>query len=40
MHDLVEMQRMADDINAAIEALQDVIKAYMKEAATDTLSAG
>ena len=40
LHDLAELRRMADDINAEIEALQDVIKAQMEEAATDTLSAG
>lgn len=31
---------MADDINAEIEALQDVIKAHMEETATDTINAG
>ena len=40
LHDLAELRRMADDINAEIEALQDVIKAHMEETATDTINAG
>lgn len=40
LHDLTELRRMADDINAGIEALQDAIKAHMEEAATDTINAG
>ena len=40
LHDLAELRRMVDDINAEIEALQDAIKAHMEEAETDTLSAG
>ena len=40
LHDLSELRRMADDINAEIEALQDVIKAHMEESEMDTLSAG
>ena len=37
---LAELRRMADDIYAEIEALQDVIKAHMEETATDTINAG
>ena len=40
LHDLAELRCMADDINAEIEALQDVIKAHMEETATDTINAG
>ena len=40
LHDLAELRRMADDINAEIEALQDVIKAHMEEAETDTICTG
>lgn len=40
LRDLAELRRMADDINAEIEALQDVIKALMEETATDTINAG
>lgn len=40
LRDLAELRRMADDINAEIEALQDVIKAHMEETATDTINAG
>lgn len=40
LQDLAELRRMADDINAEIEALQDVIKAHMEETATDTINAG
>jgi len=40
LQDLAELRRMADDINAEIEALQDIIKAHMEETATDTINAG
>ena len=40
LHDLAELRRMADDINAEIEALKDAIKAHMDETAADTISAG
>lgn len=38
--ELTELRRMADELNAEIEAIQDAIKAHMTEADTDTLTAG
>ena len=38
--ELTELRRMAEDLNAEIEALQDAIKMHMEEADADTLTAG
>lgn len=40
LNELTELRRMAEDLNAEIEALQDAIKAHMEEADADTLTAG
>ena len=40
LNELSELRRMADELNAEIEAIQDAIKAHMTEADTDTISAG
>ena len=40
VNELSELRRMADELNAEIEAIQDEIKAHMTEADTDTLTAG
>ncbi len=40
LNELSELRRMADELNAEIEAIQDVIKAHMTEADTDTITAG
>lgn len=40
LNELAELRRMAEDLNAEIEAIQDAIKAYMTEADTDTITAG
>jgi len=40
LNELTELRRMADDISAEIEAIQNEIKAHMNEANTDTLTAG
>ena len=40
LNELSELRRMADELNAEIEAIQDEIKAHMTEADTDTLTAG
>ena len=40
LNELTELRRMAEDISAEIEAIQNEIKAYMNEANTDTLTAG
>ena len=40
VRDLRELRRMADELNAEIEAIQDAIKAHMTEADTDTITAG
>ena len=38
--ELAELRKMAEDLNAEIEAIQEAIKAHMTEADTDTLTAG
>ena len=38
--ELAELRKMADELTAEIEAIQDEIKAHMTEADTDTLTAG
>ncbi len=38
--ELAELRKMADDLNAEIEAIQDEIKAHMTETETDSLTAG
>lgn len=40
LNELAELRRMAEDLNAEIEAIQDSIKAHMTEADTDTITAG
>jgi len=40
LNELTELRKMADDISAEIEAIQNEIKAHMNEANTDTLTAG
>lgn len=40
LNELSELRRMADELNAEIEAIQDAIKAHMTEADTDTVTAG
>ena len=40
LNELSELRRMADELNAEIEAIQDAIKAHMTEAETDTNTAG
>lgn len=40
LNDLTELRKMADDLNAEIEAIQEEIKAHMTEADTDTITAG
>ena len=40
LNELSELRRMADELHAEIEAIQDEIKAHMTEADTDTLTAG
>ena len=40
LNELSELRRMADELNAEIEAIQDAIKAHMTEADTDTIKAG
>ena len=40
LNELSELRRMADELTAEIEAIQDEIKAHMTEADTDTLTAG
>lgn len=40
LNELSELRRMADELNAKIEAIQDAIKAHMTEADTDTITAG
>ena len=39
-NELSELRRMADELNAEIEAIQDEIKAHMTAEETDTLTAG
>ena len=40
LNELAELRKMADDLNAEIEAIQNEIKAHMTEADTDTITAG
>ena len=40
LNELSELRRMADELNAEIEVIQDAIKAHMTEADTDTITAG
>ena len=40
LNELTELRKMAEDLNAEIEAIQAAIKAQMTEADTDTLTAG
>ena len=40
LNELSELRRMADELNAEIEAIQDAIKAHMTKADTDTITAG
>ena len=40
LNELSELRRMADELNAEIEAIHDAIKAHMTEADTDTITAG
>ena len=37
LNELSELRRMADELNAEIEAIQDAIKAHMTETGVDTL---
>ena len=38
--ELADLRKMAEDLNAEIEAIQDEIKAHMTAEETDTLTAG
>ena len=40
LNELTELRKMAEDLNAEIEAIQEAIKAHMTEADADTLTAG
>ena len=40
LNELSELRRMADELNAEIEAIQDEIKAHMTAEETDTITAG
>ena len=40
LNELSELRRMAEELNAEIEGVQDAIKAHMTEADTDTITAG
>ena len=40
LNELAELRKMAEDLNAEIEAIQDEIKAHMAENDTDTITAG
>ena len=40
LNELTELRKMAEDLNAEIEAIQEAIKAHMTEADTDSLTAG
>ena len=40
LEELSELRKMADELTAEIEAIQDEIKAHMTEADTDTITAG
>lgn len=39
-NELADLRKMAEDLNAEIEAIQDELKAHMIEAETDTITAG
>ena len=40
LNELTELRKMAIDLNAEIEAIQEEIKAHMTEADTDTITVG
>ena len=40
LNELAELRKMADDLNAEIEAIQNEIKAHMTAEETDTITAG
>ena len=40
LNELADLRKMAEDLNAEIEAIQDEIKAHMTEAETDTITVG
>ena len=40
LNELAELRKMADDLNAEIEAIQNELKAHMTENDTDTITAG
>ena len=40
LNELADLRKMAEDLNAEIEAIQDEIKAHMTEAETDAITAG
>ena len=40
LNELAELRKMAEELNAEIEAIQDAIKEHMTEADTDTITAG
>ena len=40
LNELADLRKMAEDLNAEIEAIQDEIQAHMTEAETDTITAG
>lgn len=40
LNELAELRKMAEDLNAEIEAIQDAIKAHMAATETDTITAG
>ena len=40
LNELTELRKMADDLNAEIEAIQEEIKVHMIETDADTLTAG
>ena len=40
LNELTELRKMADELTAEIEAIQDEIKAHMTAEETDTLTAG
>ena len=40
LNELTELRKMADDLNAEIEAIQEEIKAHMTQTDADTLTAG
>ena len=40
LNELSELRRMAEELNAEIEGVQDAIKAHLTETDTDTITAG